>query len=426
MAEKQQVSRRTFVKSGITAASAISAFTILPSEEARAKEPIRVSMVGCGGRGRGAMSDSIKAYEGIEIVAMADIFPEKFELAKAELKKLDKPIDKIETFLGFKAYKDLMKVPSDYVILATPPCYRPETLEAAIDAKKNVFMEKPAAVDAPGIRRIIAAGEKAKELGLSIAAGTQRRHQKSYIETIKRIHEGQIGDIVNGQVFWCGGPIGYPDRKPNTTEIEYQIRGWYHWMWLSGDHILEQHVHNIDIANWVMKGHPVKAFGVGGRGWTENGNIWDHHSTQLEYENGVTILSMCSQHPRATERVDERFQGTKGSAFLGGDTCYLTAKGGEKWNFEGKTTPYVQEHIDLVDSILNKKPINEARNVAESTMTAVMARMAEQTGKETSWDEAFNSNQSLPIFYELADVKAPEAPIPGGKKYTGEEGWKPG
>ncbi|MDX9753541.1 MAG: Gfo/Idh/MocA family oxidoreductase, partial [bacterium] len=314
----------------------------------------------------------------------------------------------------------------DYVILATPPCYRPETLEAAIAAKKHVFMEKPAAVDAPGIRRIIAAGEKAKELGLSIVAGTQRRHQQSYIETIQRVHEGAIGDIVNGQVFWCGGPIGYPDRKEGMTEIEYQIRGWYHWMWLSGDHILEQHVHNLDIMNWIMKGHPVKAFGVGGKGWTENGNIWDHHAVQYEFANGVSILSMCSQHPRDTERVDERFQGTKGYVYTNsGDHCYLVSEG-QRWEYQGRCAPYVQEHTDLIASIRSGQPINEARAVAESTMTAVMGRMAEQTGKELTWDEAYNSTQSQPIFYKLGDCETPPAPIPGGKKYTGEEGWKPG
>lgn len=427
MVENKEMNRRHFVKSGMAAGAAMAAFHVLPSKDAQAAAPLKVGVVGCGGRGRGAMINALQAAEGIQIRALCDIFPEKFDLAKDELKKMDHPVDQIETFLGFKAYKELMKMDDlDYVILATPPCYRPETLEAAVEAKKHVFMEKPAAVDAPGIRRIIDAGERAKTLGLSIAAGTQRRHQLSYVETMKRVHDGAIGDIVNGQVFWCGGPIGYPDRKPGMTEIEYQIRGWYHWMWLSGDHMLEQHVHNIDVMNWIMQAHPVKAFGVGGRSWTQNGNIWDHHAVHFEYPNGVSVLSMCSQYPRESERVDERAQGTKGYVYTNsGDDCYIVSNG-QKWAYQGKCTPYVQEHVDLIESIRSGKPINEARNIGESTMTAVMGRLAEKTGKEMTWDEAYNSNESFAIYYALGDCETAPAPVPGGKPYTGEEGWKPG
>jgi myo-inositol 2-dehydrogenase / D-chiro-inositol 1-dehydrogenase len=426
MVEKLDLSRRSFVKSGIAASTAVSSFAIFASRDARAQAPISVGVIGCGGRGRGAMINALQANEGVQIKALADIFPEKIELAKRELQKMDKPIDGIKEFLGFTSYKPLVNEDLDYVILATPPCYRPETLEAAVEAKKHVFMEKPAAVDAPGIRRIIAAGEKAKQYGLSIAAGTQRRHQQSYIETINRLHDGAIGDIVNGQTFWCGGPIGYPDRKPGMTEIEYQIRGWYHWMWLSGDHILEQHVHNIDVLNWIMGAHPVKAFGVGGKAWTQNGNIWDHHAVHFEYPSGVSILSMCSQYPRATQRVDERVQGTKGHCYTNSnDDCYIVSNG-NKWAYQGKCAPYIQEHINLIDSIQNNKGLNEARNVAESTMTAVMGRLAGQTGKEMSWEEAYHSNESFPVYYELGNPKTDPAPVPGGNEFTGEEGWKPG
>ncbi|MBD3267423.1 gfo/Idh/MocA family oxidoreductase, partial [bacterium] len=364
MSKKHDVNRREFVKSGVAATSALTAFQILSSKEARAQKPLNIAVVGCGGRGRGAMKNALQASEGIHVVALCDIFKGKFDLAKNELTKMGHPTDKIETFLGFKAYKDLMKMDGiDYVILATPPCYRPETLEAAIEAKKHVFMEKPAAVDAPGIRRIIEAGEKAKKAGLSIVAGTQRRHQTSYQETIQRIHDGAIGDLVNGQVFWCGGPIGYPDRAQGMTEIEYQIRGWYHWMWLSGDHILEQHVHNIDVMNWVVGAHPVKAFGVGGRSWTEKGNIWDHHAVHFEFANGLNTLSMCSQYPRETQRVEERFQGTQGHAYLqSSDNCYIVSNG-DKWRYQGRCHPYVKEHADLIESIRAGKPLNEARNV---------------------------------------------------------------
>jgi predicted dehydrogenase len=430
MAEKERdVSRRSFVKTGAMATAAISAFHVLKSHGASAKPLIKIGVIGCGGRGREAMKDALRADDAVRIVALADIFPEKMELAKEELNKFDHPTNEIETFLGFKSYQELVKTDCDYVILATPPCYRPETLEAAVAAKKHVFMEKPAAVDPQGIRRIIAAGEKAKELGLSIAAGTQRRHQKEYIEAVNRMHDGAIGEIVNMQIFWAGGPIGFPKRKEEWSEVEWQIRGWYHWLWLSGDHILEQHVHNIDVANWIMGAHPIKAFGVGGCGWQERGNIWDHHAVHFLYPNGVDILSMCSQHPRKVSRVDERAQGTKGRSFTAqGGPWYLQDRHGkELWRFEGeKSAPYVQEHADLMDSIRNNKGLNEARNVAESTMTAMMGRMAEYTGDELTWEEALHSDEQFPIYYEFGDVDDQGAPAPGGQKYTGEEGWQPG
>ncbi len=427
--QKNDISRRDFVKTGAITTASVTAFNILASPDARAKQQLKIGVIGCGGRGRGAMVNALQADDAVQVVALCDIFPEKFDLAKQELEKMGHDAEKIETFLGFKAYRDLVKTDCDYVILATPPCYRPESLEAAVKAGKHVFMEKPAAVDPPGIRRIIAAGEEAKKKGLSIAAGTQRRHQKEYIETIKRIQDGMIGDVVNAQVFWCGGPIGFPDRKPGWSEVEWQIRGWYHWLWLSGDHILEQHVHNIDVINWIMGTHPVKAFGTGGCGWQERGDIWDHHAVHFHYENGVDILSMCSQHPRDTGRVEERVQGVKGRTYTAqsGPWYIQDNNGKEIWRFKDEqSAPYVQEHADLMNSIRNEKGLNEARNVAESTMTAMMGRMSEYTGKELTWEEALNSDEKFPVYYEFGDVDAPGAPVPGGKKYTGEEGWKPG
>ncbi len=422
------VSRRHFVKSGSLATAAVTAFHVLPSKNARAQQPIKVAVVGCGGRGRGAMMDSIRADNAVEIVALADIFEDKLELAKQELEKAGKST-RVKTFKGFKAYQELMKEDFDYVILTTPPCYRPETLEAAIEAGKHVFMEKPAAVDAPGIRRIIAAGDKAKEKGLSIAAGTQRRHQKPYIEVVKRIHDGEIGELVNGQTFWCGGPIGFPDRKDEWSDVEWQMRGWYHWLWLSGDHILEQHVHNIDVTNWIMQDHPIRAYGSGGRSWQERGDIWDHHAVHFTYPNGVSIMSMCSQYPRGDSRVEERSQGTKGSSFTaqGGPFILWDEKNKIKYQWEGDyTNPYIQEHIDLIDSIRNEKGLNEAREIAISTMSAMMGRMAEYSGKELTWEEAYNSEEKYPIYYELKDLEKTYPPIPGGQKYSEDAGWKPG
>ncbi len=421
MTKKLDLSRRDFVKSGAVAAAAVTAFNVLPSKDARAATPIKVGVIGCGGRGRGAMLDSIKANEGVQIQYLVDLFPDRIEKAKEELNKLGRPTD-IKTFLGFKAYQDAVKIDTDYVILATPPCYRAETLEAAVAAKRHVFMEKPASVDPQGIRRIIAAGEKAKELGLKIAAGTQRRHQEEYIETIARIHDGAIGEIVNAQTFWCGGPIGFGDQKEGMTDVEWQMRSWYHFGWLSGDHIVEQHVHNLDVINWIVGAHPVKAYGCGGRSWQQRGDIWDNHNVHFEFANGLNVLSMCRQQPTEPHRVEERVQGTKGRS----NCANWIVADGKEWKSEKKGAPYVQEHADLMDCIINDKPINEAKNVAESTMTAILGRMAEYTGKEMTWDEAYNSEERYPIYYELRDL--PEVPIaiPGGMKYTGEEGWKPG
>ncbi len=422
MTEKKDRSRRSFMKNGAITAAGITAFNVLSSKDARAQAPIKVGLIGCGGRGRGAAMNSLQSSDNVKITALSDIFPEKIELAKKELAKMDNTVDDDQCFLGFKSYKDLVKTDVDYVILATPPCYRPETLEAAVAAKKHVFMEKPAAVDPPGIRRIIAAGKKAKRLGLSIAAGTQRRHQEEYIETIGRIHDGAIGEIVNAQAFWCGGPIGFGDQKPGMTDIEWQIRSWYHFLWLSGDHILEQHVHNIDVINWIMGAHPVKAFAVGGCAWQERGNIWDHHAVEFEYPNGMRMFSLCSQYQRPNSRVQEAVQGTKGQS-----NCSNWIKSGSsEWKSKKKGAPYVQEHTDLIASIRSGSLINESRNVAESTMTAMMGRMAGYTGKEYNWDMAYNSDEKYPIYYELKNIDLPNTAVPGGKKYTGDEGWKPG
>lgn len=426
--QNKTIQRRDFVKKSVAATTAVTAFNVWNAPESRAAAEIKIGVIGCGGRGRGAMENALQGDDDCKIVALSDIFPEKMDQAEQKMEEMGRS-SKVERFLGFKSYEEVMKTDCDYVILATPPCYRPETLEAAVAAGKHVFMEKPAAVDAPGIRRIIAAGKTAKQKGLSIAAGTQRRHQGEYVEAVKRIHDGEIGTVTNGQIFWCGGPIGFPDRNVEWSEVEWQIRGWYHWLWLSGDHILEQHVHNVDVMNWVMNGHPESAFGVGGRSWQERGNIYDHHAVHFHFSSGVDVLSMCSQYPRKDGRVEERFQGTKGRARTSqsGPWWIKDANGKTTWEYnKERTSPYIQEHIDLMDSIRNNKGLNEAENVATSTMTAMMGRMAVYSGAEVTWDEAINSEEKFEVYYEFGDVDSEGAPVPGGKPYTGEEGWKPG
>jgi predicted dehydrogenase len=326
-------------------------------------------------------------------------------------------------FLGWDGYERLLATDIDIVILATPPCFRPMMLEAAVAAGKHVFMEKPAAVDAPGIRKIMAAGKKAREAGLCIVAGTQRRHDAKYRATIEHIHEGVIGDVVAARAYWCGGPIGFHERQPQWSDMEYQMRNWYHYLWLSGDHIVEQHVHNLDVINWVMGKHPVKAYGYGGRAWQEKGNIWDHHAVDFTYANGVHLASYAKQIANSTDNVSEFVVGTQGQSNC---ASWIGSKDGD-WNFQGEwRNPYVQEHADLIQAIRKGEYINEAQNVAESTMTAIMGRMAEYSGKEITWDEALNSEESLALDkYEFGPIKLRPVAIPGGKAYGGE-GWVAG
>ena len=428
--ETNRVTRRDFVKRGAILTASVSAFNILSTEKARAAVPIRIGLLGCGGRGRGALDNVMRAarealkLDNVNVVALADFFADKIETAQNDLsEKWDTKIEAKNCFTGVECYKQLLDTDINYVMLCTPPVFRPPTLEAAVEAGKNIFMEKPAGVDPPGIRQVVAAGEKAKEKGLSIAAGTQRRHQKPYVETIKRIHDGAIGDIVAAQAYWCGGPIGFKKREPGWTDFEDQVRSWYHYLWLSGDHVVEQHVHNLDVINWVMGDHPVHAFGLGARGWQERGNIWDHHAYHFQYENGVQLLSMCTQYPRVDSRVNEFVQGTKGVS-----NCSNWIKGDSEWRFKGDSVdPYIQEHADLIDSVQKGEPINEARNVAFSTMTAIMGRMAGYSARELTWDEAYNSNETVGLKeYKLGPVELPPVAVPGGEKYTGEEGWNPG
>ncbi len=278
------------------------------------------------------------------------------------------------------------------VILATPPGFRPAHFEAAVKAGKHVFMEKPVCVDPTGYRRVVAAADAAGEKKLCVVAGTQRRHQAGYVECIKRIKDGAIGDIVSGQAYWIGDPVHHNgQQKPDMSDIEFQCRNWYNWTWLCGDHIVEQHVHNIDVLIWVLGRTPERAIGIGGRqARTEKGNIWDHFAVEFEFSGGVRVASYCSQFEKTSGRISEMIVGTKGRS----NGC--SNIGGEKpWKFEGKeTNPYVQEHADLVAAILCEAPyVNEGRQVADSTLAAVIGRMAAYTGREVSWKWATEASK---------------------------------
>jgi predicted dehydrogenase len=315
-----------------------------------------------------------------------------------EVRKLGNRVDvpRERVFVGLDAYKKVIESDVNYVILATPPGFRPIHIEAVINAGKNLFTEKPVAVDGTGIRKVLAAYEMSKKKGLAVVAGTQRRHELGYVETMKRIHDGAIGDVVGGRCYWNQGILWARPRQRGWTDLVYQLRNWYNFTWLCGDHIVEQHVHNLDVINWATGKHPVKAIGMGGRSRTnpDYGHIFDFFAIDYEYPDGVHIQSMARQIDGCANSVSEAVQGTKGSS-----QCNAYSINGKQVITQAQkkasVDPYVQEHTDLIASIRAGKPLNELKTVAESTLTAIMGRMSAYTGKEVSWDFALNSQLNL-------------------------------
>jgi predicted dehydrogenase len=411
------ITRREFVKT--TAAMSLAAtLPRIPGAYAQGSDAIRVGVVGCGGRGTGAAIDCLNAAPGVEIVALFDLFQDRIDSSLQKIREAHP--DKVKVtpermFTGFDGYLKLAAVPEvNYVIMAAPPGFRPMHLKGVIEAGKNVFMEKPVAVDPVGIRSVLASSALAQQKGLAIVAGTQRRHQARYLELMKRIRAGAIGELVGGQCYWNMGDLWVKKREAGMSDMEWQCRNWLYFTWLSGDHIVEQHVHNIDVINWAFGALPNKAMGMGGRAARtapEYGNIFDHFAVEFEYPNGVRVMSMCRQTQGAAERVEERLVGTKGSAFGFGEI-----KGPVPWKFEGnEPNPYVQEHADLIASIRGGKPLNEGRQVAESTLCAIMGRMSAYTGRALSWDWVLSSSQLdlSPKKYDFGPNPVDPVAVPG-------------
>ncbi len=415
---RPELSRRDFVKfSAVTTSAAVltglGANTVMGATAGSDK--IRVGVVGCGGRGTGAAQNCLEAAPGVEIVAIGDLFEAQVESAKKKLK-----LPNVQGFSGFDAYQKVLASDINLVILATPPGFRPLHFAAAVEAGKHVFIEKPVAVDPVGCRSIIATAQLAKQKKLAVVAGTQRRHQPSYMEVMKRIQDGDIGELVGGQCYWNGDGIWFREKNDpkfpflaNATEFEWQCFNWYHWDWLSGDQIVEQHIHNIDVMNWAFGGPPAKFYGLGGRQnrGTIPGNIWDHFAVEMEYANGARVTSMCRHTPKSSQRVGERVVGTRGTS-----DCATSIKGAKEFKFVGAApNPFVQEHTDLIASIRSGEPLNEGERVAISTLTAIGGRMSAYTGREISWNWLMNASK-LDIF-----PKTPKAgpgvftdvPVPG-------------
>jgi predicted dehydrogenase len=416
-------SRRDFLKvSGVAAAGL--GLGLAPNVHAAGADTMRIGLIGCGGRGRGAAENICEAAGSkysIKLHALADVFDDRLKSCRDFLKENERCRGKFDVsddrcFVGFDAYQKVIDS-CDLVMLATPPGFRPQHIEAVIKAGKHLFTEKPVAVDGTGIRKVLAAAEEANSKKLGVVAGTQRRHQASYIEAMKRVRDGEIGDLVAGRVYWNQGNIWANKRQPGWSDTEYQLRNWYHFLWLCGDHIVEQHVHNLDVACWAIGAHPVRCLGMGGRQVNtapEFGQSYDHFAVEYEFPNGVYVTSMCRQINGTDGNVSEALAGTKGAWTSNGQRFTGPGKS-ESVRVRGEVNPYVQEHIDLLESIVSGKPLNELKQVAESTLVAIMGRQSTYTGKAVTWEQALNSKQDT--FPKTLDMKGsmeePEVPMPG-------------
>ncbi len=411
--------RREFLKTSaaLGAVAALGPLATGGKAFAAGSDQIRVGLIGCGGRGTGAAVNCVRSSEGVSLVAMGDLFSDRLQGSRGHLQKqlADKMQVTDETcFTGFDAYQKIISMPEvDLVILTTPPVFRPIHLEAAIHAGKHVFMEKPVAVDPAGIRKVIAASRKAKSRQLGIVAGTQRRHQQSYLETFDRIHNGAIGELTGGFCYWNQGGLWVHERRSEESDVEWQIRNWLYFSWTSGDHIVEQHVHNLDVMNWAFGAHPVRAMGMGGRQVRTDkkyGNIFDHFAVEYEYPGGVRVVSQCRQIDGCAGRVGEHLVGTQGTADPGG-----VIRGAQEWKFSAnQRDAYEQEHADLIASIRAGAPLNEGEQIAESTLTAIMGRMSAYTGKVVNWDFAIDSELDLtPRDWAFGDHQVDPVAVPG-------------
>ncbi|MEX0936974.1 MAG: Gfo/Idh/MocA family oxidoreductase [Pirellulales bacterium] len=420
--QAEDPSRRQFIKTSsalVAGGTFASSLSIARSAHAQGSAEIKVALVGCGGRGTGAASQALSTEGDVKLVAMADAFQDQVESCYNRLKENRRMADRIDVpeerrFSGFDAYQKAIDSGIDLVILATPPGFRPIHFDAAVKANKHVFMEKPVAVDAPGVRQVLATAKEAKQKNLGVGVGLQRHHQQAYIETIDRLQNGAIGDILLTRVYWNGAGVWVRPRKPDQTEMEYQMRNWYYFNWLCGDHICEQHIHNLDVSNWLKGGPPVSANGMGGREvrtGKEYGEIFDHHFVEFTYEDGSKMMSQCRHIPGCWNSVSEHAHGTKGTANISGGRI----EGEDSWRFRGQSpNPYQVEHDDLFASIRNGTPLNEAEYGATSTMTSILGRMATYSGQEISWDDAINSEISLAPEKYAFDATAPVLPDDNG------------
>jgi len=423
--------RRDFMKTtaaATTLAAAANSF-ISRSAFASADETVKIALIGCGGRGSGAASQALSTQGPVKLIAVADAFADNARRSLEELKakhpdRVDVKPDHI--FDGFDAYQKAIDSGADLIVIATPPGFRPIHFEYAVKQGKHIFAEKPVATDAAGVRKFLAAVAEAKTKNLKVGIGLQRHHQANYLETVKRIHDGELGDIRLLRVYWDDAGVWvrpraeFARRKKEAglgelTEMEYQMRNWYYFVWLNGDHITAQHIHNLDVANWVLKGHPVEAQGMGGRQvrtGIDNGEIYDHHAIEFTYADGTKVQSHCRHQPGAWKSVSEHAHGTKGFADIGGGRFFEPGDvTKEIWKFKGKSAnPYQVEHDDLMAAIRSNTPYNEGERGAHSTMTSIFGRMASYSGQVIKWDDAINAQ--VTVMPEKYDFNATPPSVP--------------
>lgn len=405
MTDTTKPSRRTFLKGTSVAAAGVAlagGLNVARMAHAEGNDELKVALIGCGGRGTGAAKNCLSSCKNVKLIAIADVFENNAKRSLKNLQKIEKISAKIDVpeeniFVGFDAYKQAIAAGPDVVILATPPGFRPIHYAAAIAAGKHVFMEKPCCVDAPGFRSLMETNKLADEKKLKVAVGLQRRHSAEFIEPVKRIQDGSLGDLTLLRAYWDQGGIWVRQRKPGMTEMEYQMRNWYHFIWLCGDHILEQHVHNLDVCNWVKGDHPVEANGMGSCHVRDNrgvGQIYDNHFVEFTYPDGTKMYSQCRQQPNTWKQVTQFVHGTKGMAELPGNG----------------SDGYDLEHVDLIDAIRNGKKLNDGWHGATSSFTAILGRMATYSGQVVKWDEAVaNGPNEMPEQFAF-DANPPAMP----------------
>lgn len=428
-----ETSRRTFLKT--TSAAAALGAGLLSNVSARAfaggDDEIKIGVVGCGGRGTGAAAQALKSPGKVRLVAMADAFGDQLERSLSSIQRevanddsaqVDVPDER--KFVGFDAFKKVIDSGIDLVVLATPPGFRPMMFDYAVEKGIHVFMEKPVATDASGVRQVLAAAQVAKEKNLKVGVGLQRHHQACYTEFVQRIHDGEIGDIKALRVYWNGGGVWDPrkNRRDVKSEMEYQMWNWYYYNWLCGDHICEQHIHNIDVGNWIMQKYPVKAIGMGGREVRTDpkyGEIFDHHAVQFTYDDGTVMFSECRHIRNCWNSVTEHAHGTKGLANLSSNprSCEFVWDDGKVERFKGdQSNPYQVEHDDLFRAIRNNVAYSEAEFGAMSTMCSILGRMCTYSGKEISMEKALNEGPKIvPDLDQLSwDAAPPTVPNANG------------
>ncbi len=398
--------RREFLKKGALVAGGVMLSGLSwAGGPSSVDDTIKIALIGCGDRGTGAAYQALSTKYKLKLVAMADAFSDRLDnsyriLSEKFKEQVDVPEER--RFVGFDAYEKAIKL-ADVVLLVSPPGFRPAHFEEAVKQGKHVFMEKPVAVDAPGIRKVLAAAEVARQKKLNVVVGLQRRYQQNYREVLKRLEDGAVGDVVSGQVYWNSGGVWVKPRLQGQTEMEYQMRNWYYFNWLCGDHIVEQHVHNIDIACWVKNDYPISVQGTGSRAWRtgkEYGEIYDNHAVELTFKDGSVIYSQCRHFEGTKNRVDETFQATKGKIYLSANNSGILwdHQGKEIYNHEkkGNPNPYQVEHDELFEAIsTGAYKFQDAERAAKSCFVSIMGRYATYSGDTIRWEEALKADNDL-------------------------------